>query len=90
MRHAISGAHPFLMLVDLADEKGGSCPIVYGLVAAMAKARDSRDSRSYRDFLPDEAFLLVSGKRPGPIDLVSEKVWSGIMDLPDDVVANNL
>jgi hypothetical protein len=51
----------------------------------MAKHTSSKDFRASRGLLPDEAFALVSGKRPGPTNLVSEKVWSGIMHLPDDV-----
>ena len=35
--------------------------------------------------MPDEVFLLASGPRPGPTDLVAEDVWNGIIHLPDDV-----
>ena len=38
-----------------------------------------------RTLLPDEAFALVNGPRPGPTDLVAGDVWNGIMHLPDDV-----
>jgi hypothetical protein len=38
-----------------------------------------------RTLLPDEAFALVNGPRPGPTDLVAEDVWNGIIHLPDDV-----
>ncbi|WP_316203932.1 hypothetical protein [Bradyrhizobium sp. SZCCHNS3051] len=44
-----------------------------------------KDFRAHRDLLPDEAFALPSGERPGPTDLISEKVWRGIVHLPDDV-----
>jgi hypothetical protein len=51
----------------------------------MAKPNRSTDFRAKRASLPDDVFLLVSGKRPGPTDLVTEDVWAGIMHLPDDV-----
>jgi hypothetical protein len=51
----------------------------------MPKPPSQKDFRFYRDLLPDEAFALVSDKRPGPTDPVEEKTWSGIMHLPDDV-----
>ena len=51
----------------------------------MAKRTPSRDFRSLRALLPDEVFLLVTGKRPAPTDLVSEDVWRGLMHLPDHV-----
>lgn len=51
----------------------------------MSKPAAPKDFRANRSLLPDEAFLLVSGKRPGPTDLVSEEVWSSMMHLPDDV-----
>jgi len=51
----------------------------------MPKRRVSADFRSVRALLPDEVFLLVTGKRRGPTDLVGKEVWSGIMHLPDDV-----
>jgi hypothetical protein len=51
----------------------------------MAKRRLFTDFRATRALLPDEAFALVSGKRPEPTDLVAEDVWNGIMHLPDDV-----
>lgn len=43
------------------------------------------DFRTKRALLPDEVFLLVSGKRPGPTDLIAEDIWNGIVHLPDDV-----
>ena len=51
----------------------------------MAKTVRSRDFRTTRALLPDEAFAIVSGKRSGPTDIVAEEVWAGIMHLPDDV-----
>jgi hypothetical protein len=51
----------------------------------MAKRSSSRDFRSLRALLPDEVFLVVSGKQSGPTDLVSENVWNGLMHLPDHV-----
>lgn len=51
----------------------------------MAKRASSPDFRSLRALLPDEVFLLATGKRLGPTDLVSEKVWHGLMHLSDDV-----
>jgi hypothetical protein len=51
----------------------------------MAKGVRSTDFRATRTLLPDKAFALVSGRRPGPTDLVSKDVWHGIMHLPDDV-----
>jgi hypothetical protein len=51
----------------------------------VSKPSFQKDFRFQRDVLPDEAFALVSGKRPGPTDLVDDKTWSGIMHLPDDV-----
>src|SRR5258708_3781029 len=51
----------------------------------MSKRTPAKDFRSHRCPLPDEAFALVSGRRPGPTDLVSDDIWSGIMHLPDDV-----
>lgn len=51
----------------------------------MAKETSFIDFRASRTLMPDDAFLLVSGKRPGPTDPVDEHVWSGIMNLPDDV-----
>ena len=51
----------------------------------MAKSAPSRDFRSLRALLPDEVFLLATGKPRGPTDLVSEDVWHGLMHLPDDV-----
>jgi hypothetical protein len=51
----------------------------------MPKDTRSIDFRTTRTSLPDEAFALVSGPRPGPTDLVTEDVWNGIMHLPDDV-----
>lgn len=51
----------------------------------MPKPPPQKDFRFHRDLLPDEAFALVGGERPGPTDLVEEKTWSGIMHLPDDV-----
>ena len=45
------------------------------------------DFRERRRRLPASVFLLPEGKkrRPRPSDLVSRKVWDGIMHLPDDV-----
>jgi hypothetical protein len=51
----------------------------------MPKRIGPTDFRAKRTLLPDEAFLLVSGKRPGPTDRIREEVWNGIMNLPDDV-----
>jgi hypothetical protein len=51
----------------------------------MAKRKSSRDFRSLRVLLPDKAFALRCGKRPGPTDRVRKRVWRGIMHLPDDV-----
>lgn len=51
----------------------------------MAKPVRPTDFRATRTLLPDEAFALSSGPTPGPTDLVSDDVWSGIMHLPDDV-----
>jgi hypothetical protein len=51
----------------------------------MPKPPSPKDFRCHRELLPDEAFALVSGKRPGPTDLVEERTWQGIMQLPDDV-----
>ena len=49
---------------------------------AHAAAADFRNTRA---FLPDEVFLVVNGPRPGPTNLVAERVWNGIVHLPDDV-----
>src|SRR5580692_8012910 len=54
-------------------------------MVSMAKRATFTDFRTTRVLLPDEAFALVGGKRPGPTDLVSKDVWNGIMHLPDDV-----
>jgi hypothetical protein len=51
----------------------------------MPKRPHISDFRASRTLMPDDAFLLSSGPRPGPTDLVSEEVWNGIMNLPDDV-----
>jgi hypothetical protein len=51
----------------------------------MGKRKSSKDFRSLRALLPDKAFALRCGKRPGPTDLVRKRVWRGIMHLPDDV-----
>jgi hypothetical protein len=54
-------------------------------MVSMAKRATFTDFRTTRVLLPDEAFALVGGKRPGPTDLVAKDVWNGIMHLPDDV-----
>ena len=51
----------------------------------MAKKQHLIDFRTTRKPLPDKAYAIVSGCRPDPTDLVSERVWDGIMHLPDDV-----
>src|ERR1700704_666312 len=51
----------------------------------MSKRGPSTDFRTVRALMPDEVFLLTNGPRPGPTDLVAERVWDGIMHLPDDV-----
>ena len=51
----------------------------------MAKVIAAKDFRTERSLMPDEAFLLVSGKRRGPTDPIANDVWNGIMHLPDDV-----
>lgn len=51
----------------------------------MAKRSSPGDFRSLRELLPDEVFLVVSGNRSGPTDLVPEEVWNGLMHLPDHV-----
>ena len=50
----------------------------------VAKRRRIDSERLRR--LPPSVFLLPEGKsRPRPSDLVSRKVWNGIMHLADDV-----
>ena len=51
----------------------------------MSRQNQQQDFRTKRAFLPDEVFLLENGKRPGPTELVLERVWRGIIRLPDDV-----
>ena len=43
------------------------------------------DFRARRVKLPPEAFALWEGPDPPPSDLIDERVWHGITNLPDDV-----
>lgn len=52
----------------------------------MSKKMPLSDFRAVRVALEPADFALHSGEPgPPPSDLIMEKVWSGIMDLPDDV-----
>jgi hypothetical protein len=44
------------------------------------------DFRARRNYLPDEAFALVTGTYEGATDLIPEDQWSGLMNLPTDVL----
>ncbi len=46
----------------------------------------SGDFRATRDYLPGEAFALVSGQPDPPIDRIDENSWRAMFALPDDVV----
>ena len=52
----------------------------------MTKTLSHSDFRAVRVVLEPEDFALGSDEPdPLPSDLISEKTWHGIMDLPDDV-----